>query len=176
MSTDFVLPSTFFLTVLIVIGLFFFIRASAKPRLETATWTLLQTEQQAAESVTRYLEDRGFKLNQIDRDQNQVVFSGLVRASVGLAIFLSVLAAVGALCFGLVLSIQFPQIGYWGGLALFLAPLAGLFYWRKSERIEQVSLSVKGQEVPPSTRLRITAHRDEIAALSEALHFPPAED
>ncbi|WP_404790931.1 cofactor assembly of complex C subunit B [Altericista sp. CCNU0014] len=172
----FVLPSTFFLTVLITIGLFFFIRASVKTRIETATWTLPQPDRQVVESVTQYLEGRAYRLKSVDRDRNQVVFAGLVGASTGLALFLSALAAVGAVCFGLVLSVQFPSVGYWGVLTVVLAPLAGWFYQKKSTRPEQVVLSVKGSDATDRTRLRITAHRDEIASLETALGFPPQEE
>jgi Cofactor assembly of complex C subunit B len=171
-----VLPSTFFLTVLITIGLFFFIRASTKTRIETATWSLTQPSQQVVELVTQYLEGRAYRLKSVDRDQNQVVFTGLVSASTGLALFLSALAAVGAICFGLVLSVQFPSVGYWGILTVLLAPLAGWFYQKKSTRPEQVILSVKESEATHLTRLRITAHRDEIASLETALDFPPQEE
>lgn len=176
MLTTFVLPSTFFLTVLITIGLFFFIRASTKTRLETATWSLPQPDQQVVQSVTDYLEGRAYRLQSVDRDQNQVVFTGLVSASTGLALFLSALAAVGTLCLGLVLSVQFPAIGYWGLLTVLLSPLAGWFYQKKSTRPEQVILSIKASQASRQTRLRITAHRDEIASLEAALGFPPQDE
>lgn len=172
----FVLPSAFFLTVLITIGLFFFIRASVKPRLETATWSVPQPDQQVVQTVTEYLEGRAYRLQSVDRAQNQVVFTGLVRASTGLALFLSALAAVGTICLGLTLLVQFPAVGYWGFLSVLVAPLAGWFYQKKSTRPEQVVLSVKGLDDIHQTRLRITAHRDEIALLETALKFPPQDE
>ncbi len=171
-----VLPSTLFLTLLITIGLFFFIRASVKARIETATWTLPQQDTLVIQSVTEHLEQRSYRLQSVNREQNQVIFAGLVNASVGLAIFLSVLAAIGGLCFGLVLAVQFPQIGYWGLLTALTSPLAGWFYYRKSHRTEQVLLSVKGSESEVQTRLRVTAHRDEIAALQTRLKYPAPEE
>jgi hypothetical protein len=171
-----VLPSTLFLTLLITIGLLFFIRASVKARIETATWTLPQLDTQVVQDVTQHLETRSYRLQSVDREQNQVVFAGLVNASVGLAIFLSGLAAIGGLCFGLVLAVQFPQLGYWGLLTGCLAPLAGWFYYRKSQRTEQVLLSVKASDSNVQTRLRMTAHRDEIAALQTALNYPSPEE
>jgi Cofactor assembly of complex C subunit B len=176
MMNTFILPSAFFLTVLITIGLFFFIRASTKPRLETATWSVPQPDQQLVQSVTEYLEGRTYRLQSVDRDQNQVVFTGLVSASAGLALFLSALAAVGTICLGLTLLVQFPAVGYWGFLSVLLAPLAGWFYYKKSTRPEQVVLSVKGLDNTNQTRLRITAHRDEIALLETTLKFPPQDE
>ncbi|NJM76111.1 MAG: cofactor assembly of complex C subunit B [Acaryochloridaceae cyanobacterium RU_4_10] len=171
-----VLPSTFFLTLLITIGLFFFIRASTKARIETATWTLSQPDKQVLQEVTQYLEGRAYRLESVDRDRNQVVFAGLVRASLGLAIFLSILAAVGALCFGLVLAVQFPQLGYSGLWSVVVAPLAGWFYYHKSQRTEQVKLSIKSGDSGYPTRLRAIAHRDEIAALQANLNYPPPQE
>jgi hypothetical protein len=174
MMDTLVLPSTFFLTILITIGLFFFIRASVKARLETATWSLLQPDRQVVETVTKYLEGRAYRLASVDRDRNQVVFAGLVSASTGMALFLSSLAAVGFACLGLTLSVQFPVLGYWGLLTVLAAPLAGWFYQKKSTRPEQVILSVKALD--NRTRLRITAHRDEIASLEAALSFPEQDE
>jgi Cofactor assembly of complex C subunit B len=176
MMDTLVLPSTFFLTILITIGLFFFIRASAKTRIETATWSLPQGEQQAVETVTQYLEGRAYRLQSVDRDRNQVVFAGLVSASAGMALFLSSLAAVGFACLGLTLSVQFPALGYWGLLTVLASPLAGWFYQKKSTRSEQVILSVKAVDATNQTRLRITAHRDEIASLASALSFPEQDE
>jgi Cofactor assembly of complex C subunit B len=173
---NFVLPSTFFLTILITIGLFFFIRASVKARIETATWSLAQPDQQVVQAVTEYLEGRAYRLQSVDRDQNQVIFSGLVSASTGMALFLSALAGVGFICLGLTLSVQFPSLGYWGLLTVSAAPLAGWFYQKKSTRPEQVILSVKASDTTPQTRLRIIAHRDEIASLETALSFPPQDE
>jgi hypothetical protein len=176
MIDSLVLPSTFFLTLLITIGLFFFIRASTKARIETATWTLSQPDKQVLQEVTQYLEGRAYRLESVDRDRNQVVFAGLVRASLGLAIFLSILAAVGALCFGLVLAVQFPQLGYSGLWSVVVAPLAGWFYYHKSQRTEQVKLSIKSGDSGYPTRLRAIAHRDEIAALQTNLNYPPPQE
>ncbi|MGB8702006.1 MAG: cofactor assembly of complex C subunit B [Thermosynechococcaceae cyanobacterium] len=172
MTNLLILPSTLFLTVLIAIGLVFFVRASVKDRTETRIWLLPQTETQVLEAVTQYLEGRAYRLDQVDREQGQVVFKGFVRASGALAIFLSVLAAVGALCMGLVLSVQFPTIGYGGLSMVLMAPLAGWFYRRNAQRTEQVILAVQSLEAHQQTELRVTAHRDEIKALQTTLQYP----
>jgi len=176
MIDSLVLPSTLFLTLLITIGLFFFIRASTKARIETATWTLSQLDKQVLQEVTQYLEGRAYRLKTVDREQNQVVFAGLVKASVGLAVFLSILAAVGLLCFGLVLAVQFPQLGYGGLWSVVVAPLAGWFYYQKSQRTELVKISMRAEDSGQPTRLRVTAHRDEIAALQTNLNYPEPQE
>jgi hypothetical protein len=176
MIDSLVLPSTLFLTLLITIGLLFFIRASTKARIEVATWTLSQLDKQVLQEVTQYLEGRGYRLETVDREQNQVVFTGLVKASVGLAVFLSILAAVGLLCFGLVLAVQFPQLGYGGLWSVVVAPLAGWFYYQKSQRTELVKISMRAEDSGQPTRLRMMAHRDEIAALQANLNYPEPQE
>jgi Cofactor assembly of complex C subunit B len=166
-----VLPSTFLLSILIVIGLVFFIRASTKARIETTVWSASQPSEQVLKDVTEYLENRAYRLKTVDREKDQVVFSGIVSASWGMAIFLSTLAAIGAVCLGLVLAIQFPQVGYWGVGSVILAPVAGWFYFKKSQRPEQVLLTVRPSELDRETRLRVTAHRDEIASMQSALSY-----
>ena len=166
-----ILPSTFFLSVLITIGLVFFIRASTKSRVETAVWSISLPEENVLKDVTEYLEGRAYRLQSVDKEAEQAIFSGIVRASWGMAIFLTVLAAIGAVSLGLVLAIQFPQLGYWGLAAVLLAPGAGWFYFVKSQRPEQVVLTVRPAEQPQKTRLRVTAHRDEIASLENTLSY-----
>lgn len=170
-----ILPSTFLLSILIVIGLVFFIRASTKARIETAVWSLAQPEERVLEEVTHYLEGRAYRLKAVDRQAEQVVFTGMVGASWGMAIFLSTLAAIGAICLGLVLAIQFPQLGYWGVGTVLLAPVAGWFYFKKSQRPEQVLLKVQTDSTQ-KTRLKVTAHRDELASLQNTLNYPTYAD
>jgi Cofactor assembly of complex C subunit B len=171
-----ILRSAFFLSVLIAIGLVFFIRASTKARIETAVWALSQPEESVLKDVTHYLEGRAYRLQSVDRESEQVIFSGMVSASWGMAIFLSTLAAIGALCLGLVLAIQFPQLGYWGFGTVLLAPGAGWFYFKKSQRPEQVLLKVRPTDQAQKTCLKVTAHRDELASLQNALNYPAHQE
>jgi hypothetical protein len=102
-----------------------------------------------------------------DPDPNQICLTGQVRPSTFLAIFLSSLAAVGGLCFGLVLSSLFPGVGLaFGGLVL-IAPAAGWFYWQRAGREEQVTLMTKVEDTP-QPQVIVTAHRDELIALEQA--------
>ena len=49
-----------------------------------------------------------------------------------------------------------------------LAPLAGLFYWRKAGRWEEILLRVVSRTDSPNL-VSITAHRDELIQLEENL-------
>jgi hypothetical protein len=94
-----------------------------------------------------------------------------------MAIFLTTLAACGILCLSLVLSFLYPSLDrLFFGLVL-LSPAAGLFYWKKAGRNEQVSLRVEPvsmQETGIQTLITVTAHRDELQQLQQALKLKPA--
>jgi hypothetical protein len=163
--------STLFLTLLLMVGLFFFIRASTKDRIETLILQPETAPEIALQTLTTYFEERAYRLQSVDAEQSAVIFNGQVRPSWFLAGFLTFLAAVGCLCFALVLASLFPQWGLaFGGLVL-LAPVAGWFYWKRAGREEQVRLQIASAVNPESSRLEtlvITAHRDELIALQQA--------
>ncbi|NET34982.1 MAG: cofactor assembly of complex C subunit B [Cyanothece sp. SIO1E1] len=174
-----VLSSTFLLTLLLTVGLFFFIRASVKARLKTAKLLSKETGDALLSQLEQYFTQRAYQIVAIDATQNQVTLSGMVRPSLFLAIFLTLLAAIGMLCLALVLAMVFPQPSEsWLGLIL-LSPLAGAFYWKKSGRQEQVSFKVEPASNPETVSnclLTITAHRDELTELQRALPFKKLEE
>ena len=171
------LSSTFFLTLLLFIGLVFFIRASTKDRTQTVQLLSDQDEVRLLEQLQNYFEQRAYRVTAIDPEENQITLAGFVRPSVFLAIFLSVLAAIGIVCIALVLSLLFQEhTPLFGGLVLF-CPLAGVFYWRKSGREEKVSFKI---EPLPTTMnqnslLTVIAHRDELAHLQSSLPLKKRE-
>lgn len=177
MSTT-VLFSTFCLTLLLAIGLLFFIRASVKERIQQVQLMSEQTDDSLLAQLQQYFTARAYRVTSIDANQNQVTFEGFVRPSLFLSVFLSLLAACGLLCFALVLSILFHQVGnLFLGLVL-LAPLAGVFYWQRAGRPEQVLLKVETLVDPPAkprSLLTVTAHRDELATLQAQLNLKPCD-
>lgn len=165
------LPSTLMLTLLLSVGLFFFIRASTKDRTEVAQLVSEQDEATLMSQLREYFRARSYRVAAVDPEQNQVIFEGNVRPSWFLAIFLTVLAAVGILCLSLVLSQLFPSLSvYFLGMVL-LSPLSGIFYWKKAEKLEKVSLKVEAtqSESPSSSTITVTAHRDELIELKRVL-------
>jgi hypothetical protein len=175
------LTSTLFLTGLLLIGLLFFIRASAKDRTQVSRLQAEQPEAVLIEQLQQYFSQRAYRIAAVDATQNQVTFEGLVRPSLFLAVFLTALAGIGILCLALVLSLLLPRWGsVFPGLTL-LSPLAGLFYWKQSERREQVLLQIEPLpptndiDRPPLNLLTVTAHRDELAELQRALSLKPLE-
>lgn len=190
-----VLPSTLFLTVLLAIGLFFFIRASTKDRTEELRWFVADPEDDHLRDRLRtYFAHRAYRVIATDPDRNSVTFEGWVRPSLGLAVFLTGLAAVGLLCLGLVVALTLPQLAPWPLGFAAIAPIAGWFYWQKSGRLEQVQLRIEtAQQTNPAApgatepapdlakpeteseaesggELVAIAHRDELAALRSFLN------
>ena len=166
--------STLVLTFLLAIGLFFFIRASVKDRIEQMVLETSESETDLLPRLQQYFTDRAYRIVSVDPDTTVVTFEGLVRPSVVLATLLTGLAAGGALCLALVLSYLLPDVGNLFGLLLLVAPLAGWFYWQGSSRTEQVQLKVEPQaETTPlaQTLIKIRGHRDELAVFQETLQL-----
>lgn len=173
-----IVPSTLLLTLLLSVGLFFFIRASSKDR--TTTAELLSTEDEATlmPKVKDYFRLRSYQVAGIDREKNQVVFEGFVQPSWFLAVFLTLLASAGMVCLALVLSLLFPNVGNLFLALVLLSPLSGVFYWKTAGRVEKVWLQMEEASRDESgslTRITIIAHRDELIELERALQLKSVE-
>ncbi|MGB5632757.1 MAG: cofactor assembly of complex C subunit B [Waterburya sp.] len=163
-----IISSTFFLTLLMMIGLFFFIRASVKDRTKQIQLIPAESEDILIKKLQEYFEARAYQLTSIDAKNKQVAFEGFVQPSPFLAMLLSFLAVVGLSCLALILFLLFPRVNNVFWLLVLVAPLAGVFYWQKAGRLEKILLQV----IPKtnSTNLvTITAHRDELIQLKENL-------
>lgn len=161
-----------------VIGLGFFIRASTKDRIEMMRFGAKQSAEALEPALMRYLQSRGFRLASEAKDivptiqaetPEATTLVGMVSPSLFLAVFLSLLAAIGFACFGLIMATLFPA---WGKFLLglvALSPLAGVFYWRKSSRPETIVFRVDSEaDQGFLSKLTIKGHRDEIADLQSA--------
>lgn len=171
-----ILWSTFVLTSLMLVGLFFFIRASVKARIQVAALQVEQPPAALLAQVQEYFAQRAYRVVATEPEQNKITFEGVVSPSWFLAILLSGLAAVGALCLMLILSILMPQYSQILPGFVLVAPLAGLFYWRGAKRLEKVVLQLKA--IAPDqaqSLLMVTGHRDELAEFQRALKLAPAE-
>ncbi|QLE41993.1 cofactor assembly of complex C subunit B [Nostoc sp. C052] len=172
-----ILPSTFLLTLLLSVGLFFFIRASTKDRTEIVQLVSEQDEAALMSQLKEYFRSRSYRVAAVDREQNQVTFEGFVRPSWFLAIFLTLLAATGIICLSLVVYLLFPRLSTVVLAMVLLSPLSGLFYWKKSGRLEKVSLKVETtqNEQTSSSRITVVAHRDELSELQRTLQLKPGK-
>ncbi|WP_310485584.1 cofactor assembly of complex C subunit B [Chamaesiphon sp. VAR_48_metabat_403] len=172
-----VLTSTFILTILLAIGLFFFIRASTKDRIEQMVLESNDSEAVLLPQLDAYFTERAYKVASVDRDTEIVTFEGIVRPSIFLTVLLTGLAAIGAMCLALVLSMVLPDAGAALFGLLLVAPLAGWFYWQGSARTEQVRLKVESPSNPPAaTTIKISGHRDELAVFQETLKLSTREE
>jgi Cofactor assembly of complex C subunit B len=173
-----ILPSTLLLTVLLSVGLFFFIRASTKDRTETAQLVSEQGEADLMPQLQDYFRSRSYRVAAVDREQNQVTFEGFVKPSWFLAVFLTLLASAGIVCLSLVISLLFPRLSTISLGMLLLSPLSGLFYWKKSGRLERVSLRVEKaslDEPNSPSKITVIGHRDELFELQKALQLKTVE-
>jgi len=170
--------STLLLTLLLVVGLVFFLRASTRDRTEVATLRTEQPRDVTLRSLLQYFEQRAYQVKTLDREQHLLTLEGTVRPSWFLAIFLSLLAGVGLLCLTLVFSVVLPQFSKaFLGLVL-LSPLAGLFYWRGAQRVEQISCRVDpdgGESDHPKSLVTVVAHRDELEVLRQQFPCKPLD-
>ena len=170
-----ILSSTLLLTLLMLVGLFFFIRASVKDRTQEVKLVSEQAQETLLEQLQQYLQARSYRLTGVDAKQN-VTFEGFVRPSVFLAIFLTLLAAVGILCLALVSSLLSPKLSVIFLCLVVLSPVAGVFYWQRAARSEQVSLKVETYSEKTSlSQITVIAHRDELLELQRALQLKPCE-
>ncbi|MEY2984809.1 MAG: hypothetical protein RLZZ568_1426 [Cyanobacteriota bacterium] len=167
-----VIGSTLLFTLFSLIGLVFFIRASVKDRTQTMCAWIDNAENGILDEVKTHFTRRAYRITHVDPVQQRVSFEGNVQASPFLAVFLSLLAALGLLCLALVLSILLPKGGVIYFFLLWLAPVAGVFYWRNAQRVESIKLEVGDPDQPDHPGqypLTVTAHRDELRQLQEMI-------
>ncbi len=157
--------STFVLTILLAIGLAFFLRAASKDRTTIVDVASPLPPLEVLNGISNWLEERGWKMEGGDADQKILCFNGNVSYSKPLAFFLSVLCGLGGCCLGLVLVQLFPKLDWWPLLLINLGPFAGIFYRRKALRTESVELKLLSSGEKSNTVLRVRAHRDELIAL-----------
>jgi len=172
-----ILPSTLLLTLLLAVGLIFFIRASTKDRTEIVQLVSEQDEATLMPQLQEYFRSRSYRVAAVDREKNQVAFEGFVKPSWFLAVFLTLLASAGLACLALVLSMVIPSVGtLFLGIVL-LSPLSGIFYWKKAGRLEKVSLKLEANPSQQhfSSKLTVIAHRDELTELQRTLQLKLSE-
>ena len=168
--------STLFLTILLAIGLGFFLRAASKDRTTVVNVQSPLPPLEVLKGISFWLEERGWKKNGGNAEEKLLIFNGNVASSTFLVIFLSCLGGLGSACLGLVLIQIYPALSWWPLLlAAIGAPLAGNIYRIKSRREESLQVKLLSSDTSSTCILRIKAHRDELIAiqleLSESLQL-----
>ena len=162
--------STLFLTILLAIGLGFFLRAASKDRTTVVDVQSPLPPLEVLQGITIWLEERGWEKNGGNAEEKLLIFQGNVAASTFLTIFLSCLGGVGSACLGLVLIQLYPALNWWPLLLSVIgAPLAGIIYRIKSNREESLEVKLISPDVSANSILRIKAHRDELIAIQVEL-------
>jgi hypothetical protein len=163
------LGSTLLLTLLMAIGLVFFLRAASKDRTTVVEVHSPRPALEVLEGLTSWLSQRGWRTEDGDAERQLLRFSGQVQASSALALLLSLLGGVGAACLGLVLRQLLPMLGWWPLLLALVGPAAGLLYRRRAARPEELELRLLNSPDSPGSTLRLRAHRDELIAMEREL-------
>ena len=162
--------STLFLTILLAIGLGFFLRAASKDRTTVVDVYSPLPPLEVLKGVSSWLEERGWKKNGGNVQEKLLIFNGNVASSTFLAIFLSCLGGLGSACLGLVLIQIYPALSWWPLLlAAIGAPLAGIIYRMKSKREESLEVKLLSSDLSKISTIRIKAHRDELIAIQQEL-------
>lgn len=148
------------------IGLAFFIRASTKDRTEELEMACVRSAAEVDRLAKDHLTGRTYRIAKTE--DGTTLFEGQVRPSVFLAVFLSVLAAIGFACVGLIVGTAVPSLADNTIGIVILSPLAGAYYWKKAKKSERVVIAV--QETGES-KSSVTAigHRDELNVLRQML-------
>lgn len=161
--------STLLLTLLLGIGLVFFLRAASKDRTTVVDVQSPRPAIEVLEGMVAWLSQRGWQPSSQDPQRQVLRFSGQVQASLPLAVLLSLLAGLGASSLALVLHQLLPGVGWWVLSLALLGPLAGLIYWRRAARAETLELRLIDAPSSGGSALRLRAHRDELIALEKDL-------
>ena len=164
------LNSTLLLTILLAIGLFFFLRASSKDRTTVVEISSSQKPVKVLNDLYEWLDLRGWKQTGGDFNQRILIFKGQVVSSKFLAIFLGILGGFGSCALGLVIIQIYPALGWWPILlGLIGGPLSGMVYFKKSAREEKFELRLINKDDDVMTFMRLRAHRDELISLENEL-------
>jgi len=157
--------STLLLTLLLAVGLIFFLRAASKDRTTVVQVQSALPPLEVLSGLTKWLENRGWLLDGGNAERKVLCFRGNVEASSLLATFLSLLGGLGAGSLGLVIRQLYPALGWWPLLIVVFGPLAGLIYKRRANREEIVELRLISDADSKKSILRVRAHRDELIAM-----------
>ena len=159
-------PSILFLTILLAIGLYFFLRAASKDRTTVIDVKSPLPPLKVLDGIIAWLDARGWKSNGGDAERQVLKFQGSVSSSFGLAILLSILGGLGSGCLGLVLLQLYPWLGWWPlGLVIIGGPASAFLYSRRANRIEFLEMRLISNIEHEGSVIRVRAHRDELIAM-----------
>ena len=167
---NYYLGSTLLLTILLAIGLIFFLKASSKDRTTIVDISSSKKSVEVLNEVCNWLKSRGWQQINVNSEKKILTFKGQVVSSKFLAFFLSILGFLGSSSLGLVLVQIYPVLNWWPVLlGLVGGPISGFVYFKNSQREEIFEFKLINENQIKSTQLRLSAHRDELIAFENEL-------
>ncbi len=158
--------SVLLLTILLAIGLLFFLRAASKDRTTVVDVQSSKPPLEVLNGVSRWLEERGWRSNGGDADRQVLRFQGNVASSLTLAVLLAIYGGLGSASLGLVIRQLSPDLGWWPLLLVLIGgPAAGFVYRSRAARVEFLEIRLMSTSDHETSILRIRAHRDELIAM-----------
>ena len=164
-----VLSSTLLLSLLLGLGLVFFLRAASKDRTTDVIVSSYQPSLVVLDGLGAWLQQRGWQLIDSNPDRRAVVYEGDVAASRPLAVFLALLGGCGGAALGLVVRELLPGHTWWPLALALLGPVAAPLYLRRAQRRERLELRLLSDDDVVPVRLVLRGHRDELISATAAL-------
>ncbi len=161
--------STFILTILLAIGLGFFLRAASKDRTTIVEVSSPLPPLDVLNGISTWLEERGWRREGGDAARQVLKFNAQVSSSLFLGIFLSILCGFGGGSLGLVICQLYPSLSWWPLILICIGPIAGIFYRARAARLEFVEMRLLSSSNDADSLIRIRAHRDELIAMEVEL-------
>uniref|UniRef100_A0A0C9QN25 TSA: Wollemia nobilis Ref_Wollemi_Transcript_19699_1059 transcribed RNA sequence n=1 Tax=Wollemia nobilis TaxID=56998 RepID=A0A0C9QN25_9CONI len=159
------------LFLLSVPGLWSLIKRSTKSKIVQKTFVVSKgddgkTPNQIAGEVLSFFTRNNFAVK--DRGET-ITFEGMMVPSRGQAVFLTFCTCISLASVALVLTITFPDIGdkwYW---ITILSPLAGLYYWRRASRKEQIKVKMVVADDESSADVIVQGDDEQVDQLRKEL-------
>ena len=161
--------STLLLTVLLAIGLVFFLRAASKDRTTVVDIQSPRPPLEVLEGLSNWLEARGWNRDGGDAERQLLRFSGKWPPAAPWPCSCRCWRPSAAGCFGSGPPSAGSRASGWPLLLIGLGPLAGLIYTRRAARTEQLELRLLEATSQGGSALRLRAHRDELIAIEQEL-------
>lgn len=164
-----VLSSTLLLSLLLGVGLVFFLRAASKDRTTDVVVSSYRSSLVVLDGLGAWLQQRGWQLIASNPDRRAMVYEGHVAASRPLAVFLALLGSCGGAALGLVVRELLPGHTWWPLSLSLLGPAAAPLYLRRAQRRERLELRLLSDDDMVPVRLALRGHRDELISAMAAL-------
>jgi len=125
-----------------------------------------KSPKQIAAEITSFYTRNNF---QVKNRSDVVTFEGVMTASRGQAAFLTFCTFVSLGSAGLVLSIANQDIGANAYYITVLSPLAGVYYWRKATRIEQIQVKIVVADDESSSEIVVQGDDEQVDRMRREL-------